>query len=141
MIWVVCVFFPSVRPRLPRYSMQIFQYSRQIDIFRLLYYCCIFPPYVHRSLRFSLSALCSACHTYCPNCNHSPLAIVARDAKSMEGDEIDFSGIDEDLEQFQQDDIVRQALRDGVDLRGYARDIDLELREVRPVQPYSSTAV
>ncbi|CAM9679004.1 unnamed protein product [Ectocarpus sp. 12 AP-2014] len=48
----------------------------------------------------------------------------------MEGDEIDFSGIDEDLEQFQQDDIVRQALRDGVDLRGYARDIDLELREV-----------
>lgn len=49
----------------------------------------------------------------------------------MEGDEIDFSGIDEDLEQFQQDDIVRQALRDGVDLRGYARDIDLELREVR----------
>lgn len=50
----------------------------------------------------------------------------------MEGDEIDFSGIDEDLEQFQQDDIVRQALRDGVDLRGYARDIDLELREVRP---------
>ncbi|CAM9959091.1 unnamed protein product [Ectocarpus sp. 6 AP-2014] len=48
----------------------------------------------------------------------------------MEGDEIDFSGIDEDLEQFQQDDIVREALRDGVDLRGYARDIDLELREV-----------
>lgn len=45
-------------------------------------------------------------------------------------DEIDFSGIDEDLEQFQQDDIVRQALREGVDLRGYARDIDLELREV-----------
>lgn len=46
-------------------------------------------------------------------------------------DEIDFSGIDEDLEQFQQDDIVRQALLQGVDLRGYARDIDLELREVR----------
>lgn len=49
----------------------------------------------------------------------------------MEGDEIDFSGIDEDLEQFQRDGIVAQALRDGVDLRGYARDIDLELREVR----------
>jgi len=49
----------------------------------------------------------------------------------MEGDDIDFSGIDEDLEQFQQDDIVRQALRDGVDLRGYARDIQMELREVR----------
>lgn len=45
-------------------------------------------------------------------------------------DEIDFNGIDEDLEQFQQDDIVRQALLQGVDLRGYARDIDLELREV-----------
>lgn len=49
----------------------------------------------------------------------------------MEGEEIDFNGIDEDLEQFQQDDIVRQALLQGVDLRGYARDIDLELREVR----------
>lgn len=46
-------------------------------------------------------------------------------------DDIDFSGIDEDLEQFQQDDIVRQALLRGVDLRGYARDIDLELREVK----------
>lgn len=45
-------------------------------------------------------------------------------------EEIDFNGIDEDLEQFQQDDIVRQALLQGVDLRGYARDIDLELREV-----------
>ncbi|CAM9116209.1 unnamed protein product [Discosporangium mesarthrocarpum] len=45
-------------------------------------------------------------------------------------DDIDFSGIDEDLEQFQQDDIVRQALLQGVDLRGYARDIDQELREV-----------
>lgn len=51
----------------------------------------------------------------------------------MEGDDIDFSGIDEDLEQFQQDDIVRQALLQGVDLRGYARDIDLELREVRVI--------
>lgn len=50
-------------------------------------------------------------------------------------EEIDFNGIDEDLEQFQQDDIVRQALLQGVDLRGYARDIDLELREVRPLIP------
>ncbi|CAN0495554.1 unnamed protein product [Laminaria digitata] len=56
----------------------------------------------------------------------------------MEGEEIDFNGIDEDLEQFQQDDIVRQALLQGVDLRGYARDIDLELREVEldSVQEY-----
>lgn len=50
-------------------------------------------------------------------------------------EEIDFNGIDEDLEQFQQDDIVRQALLQGVDLRGYARDIDLELREVRSLTP------
>lgn len=39
--------------------------------------------------------------------------------------------IEQDLEQFHRDDIVRQALRDGVDLRGYARDIQMELREVR----------
>lgn len=53
-----------------------------------------------------------------------------QDELQISGDDIDFSGIDEDLEQFQQDDIVRQALLQGVDLRGYARDIDLELREV-----------
>lgn len=58
----------------------------------------------------------------------------------MEGDDIDFSGIDEDLEQFQQDDIVRQALRDGVDLRGYARDIQMELREVRLHSPRVAAA-
>lgn len=59
------------------------------------------------------------------------LAMCVSHKVTMEGDDIDFSGIDEDLEQFQQDDIVRQALRDGVDLRGYARDIQMELREVR----------
>ena len=58
----------------------------------------------------------------------------------MEGDDIDFSGIDEDLEQFQQDDIVRQALRDGVDLRGYARDIQMELREVRLHRRHNAAA-
>lgn len=55
---------------------------------------------------------------------------IQQDELQISGDDIDFSGIDEDLEQFQQDDIVRQALLQGVDLRGYARDIDLELREV-----------
>jgi hypothetical protein len=45
-------------------------------------------------------------------------------------DEIDFNGIDEDLKRFQKDDIVRQALSQGVDLRGYSRDIETELREV-----------
>lgn len=45
-------------------------------------------------------------------------------------DDIDFNGIDEDLKRFQKDDIVRQALSQGVDLRGYSRDIDTELREV-----------
>eukprot|EP00611_Tribonema_gayanum_P019451 TRINITY_DN336_c0_g1_i1.p1 TRINITY_DN336_c0_g1~~TRINITY_DN336_c0_g1_i1.p1 ORF type:complete len:749 (+),score=271.71 TRINITY_DN336_c0_g1_i1:64-2247(+) len=47
-----------------------------------------------------------------------------------DGDEIDFNGIDEDLRRFQTDDIVRQALSQGVDLRGYSRDIETELREV-----------
>ena len=62
----------------------------------------------------------------------SPFQIHQEGLQSVE-DDIDFSGIDEDLEQFQQDDIVRQALLQGVDLRGYARDIDLELREVNDV--------
>ena len=53
------------------------------------------------------------------------------DAENEGGVEIDFIGIDEDLERFQKDDIVRQALSQGVDLRGYARDIETELREVR----------
>jgi len=45
-------------------------------------------------------------------------------------DNIDFSGIDEDLERFQKDETVKQALNQGVDLRGYAKEIDNELREV-----------
>jgi hypothetical protein len=47
--------------------------------------------------------------------------------------DIDFNGIDEDLRRFQTDDIVRQALSQGVDLRGYSRDIEAELREVSSV--------
>jgi hypothetical protein len=41
-----------------------------------------------------------------------------------------FEGINEDLERFQQDDTVKQALQSGVDLRFLARDIEEELREV-----------
>ncbi|CAM9364292.1 unnamed protein product [Chrysoparadoxa australica] len=40
------------------------------------------------------------------------------------------SSLDEDLERFQQDDFMQQALSQGVDLRGYARDVERELREV-----------
>ncbi|CAM9642682.1 unnamed protein product [Phaeothamnion confervicola] len=52
------------------------------------------------------------------------------DVGGLEVNDIDFSGIDEDLERFQQDAIVKQALLQGVDLRGYSADIEQELREV-----------
>ncbi len=37
---------------------------------------------------------------------------------------------DEDLDLFQKDDIVKQALSEGVDLKGYRDDIEVELREL-----------
>ncbi len=37
---------------------------------------------------------------------------------------------DKDLDLFQKDDIVKQALSEGVDLKGYRDDIELELREL-----------
>jgi hypothetical protein len=45
-------------------------------------------------------------------------------------DDINFDEIDEDLERFQQDEIVADALAKGVDLREYSRQIDDELKQV-----------
>lgn len=45
--------------------------------------------------------------------------------------ELDLTGIDRDLARFQQDELVRQALGRGVELKGYAAQIEQELKEVR----------
>jgi hypothetical protein len=45
-------------------------------------------------------------------------------------DEIDFAEIGEDLERFQEDDTVQQALHRGVDLKKYGRDLERELKQV-----------
>ncbi|OQR87003.1 vacuolar protein sorting-associated protein [Achlya hypogyna] len=45
-------------------------------------------------------------------------------------EDIDFDELDDHLEQFQQDDFIKEALAKGVDLRQYAAQIDRELRDV-----------
>ncbi|KAF0695048.1 Aste57867_14106 [Aphanomyces stellatus] len=45
-------------------------------------------------------------------------------------EDIDFDDLDDHLEQFQQDDFIKEALAKGVDLRQYAQQIDRELRDV-----------
>lgn len=42
---------------------------------------------------------------------------------------INFDEIDEDLERFQEDEMVQQALHRGVDLKKYGRELEKELRE------------
>ena len=46
-------------------------------------------------------------------------------------DEIDMDTIEEDLERFQQDPFVKEALSKGVDLRQYALEIDSELSSLQ----------
>jgi len=46
---------------------------------------------------------------------------------------MDLTGIDQDLARFQQDELVRQALGRGVELKGYAAQIEQELKEVRGI--------
>lgn len=53
---------------------------------------------------------------------------------SAAGAELDLTGIDQDLARFQQDELVRQALGRGVELKGYAAQIEQELKEVRWVK-------
>lgn len=40
---------------------------------------------------------------------------------------IDFDDLGDDIEKFQQDEILRKVLSEGVDLRNYARQIDEDL--------------
>ncbi|CEG44701.1 Vacuolar sorting protein VPS52/suppressor of actin Sac2 [Plasmopara halstedii] len=47
---------------------------------------------------------------------------------SVNLDDIDFDELDDYLELFQQDEVIKEALSQGVDLRGYAQQIDQDLR-------------
>jgi len=49
---------------------------------------------------------------------------------SKDLNDFDFDGIDKDLERFQQDELVKQALSRGVELKGYSAQIEQELKEV-----------
>lgn len=52
----------------------------------------------------------------------------AADAAAVNLEEIDFDELDDYLELFQQDGVIKEALSKGVDLRQYAQQIDAELR-------------
>ena len=60
---------------------------------------------------------------------------------SPEEDEldIDFDEIGEDLERFQEDETVQQALHKGVDLKKYGQDLEKELKEVQRLYYYHSS--
>ena len=49
---------------------------------------------------------------------------------NMTSEDIDFDEIDDDLERFQEDETVQQALQRGVDLRKYAEELSAQLKEV-----------
>lgn len=57
-------------------------------------------------------------------------------------EDVNFDAIDEDLEDFQQDEIVKEALEKGVDLRHYSRQIDKDLfaAEVASIADYVAEA-
>jgi len=48
-------------------------------------------------------------------------------------EEINFEEIDEDLANFQEDELVQQALHRGVDLDKYGKELERDLRQVRYV--------
>ena len=50
---------------------------------------------------------------------------------NITSEEIDFDEIDDDLERFQEDETVQQALQRGVDLRKYAEELSAQLKEVK----------
>jgi vacuolar protein sorting-associated protein 52 len=51
------------------------------------------------------------------------------DTLDMTTEVINFDEIDEDLERFQEDEMVQQALHRGVDLKKYGRELERELKE------------
>jgi len=56
---------------------------------------------------------------------------VDEDNLNLASENIDFDEIDEDLERFQEDEMVKQALHRGVDLRKYGIELEKQLKEVK----------
>jgi hypothetical protein len=52
------------------------------------------------------------------------------DDLNLTSEDIDFDEIDDDLERFQEDEMVQQALQRGVDLRKYGQELAAQLKEV-----------
>jgi hypothetical protein len=48
---------------------------------------------------------------------------------NLTSEDIDFDEIDDDLERFQEDEMVQQALQRGIDLRKYALELSLQLKD------------
>lgn len=51
------------------------------------------------------------------------------DSLNITSEAIDFDEIDEDLDRFQEDEMVKQALHRGVDLKKYGHDLEKQLKE------------
>ncbi len=58
------------------------------------------------------------------------------DNLNITSDAIDFDEIDEDLDRFQEDEMVKQALHRGVDLRKYGHDLEKQLKDVSVIFSY-----
>ena len=52
------------------------------------------------------------------------------DTLNLTSEDIDFDEIDDDLERFQEDEMVKAALQRGVDLRKYGQELEGQLKEV-----------
>ena len=52
------------------------------------------------------------------------------DDLNLTSEDIDFDEIDDDLDRFQEDEMVQQALHRGVDLRKYGLELAAQLKEV-----------
>jgi hypothetical protein len=50
---------------------------------------------------------------------------------NITSEDIDFGEIDDDLERFQEDDMVKQALQRGIDLKKYSEELATQLKAVR----------
>lgn len=62
---------------------------------------------------------------------------------NVTSEDIDFDEIDEDLEQFQEDEMVKQALQRGIDLKKYGQELAIQLKdaETESVQQYMDNSV
>lgn len=63
------------------------------------------------------------------NTQQSPSLDIDLNNLNITSEEIDFDEIDDDLERFQEDEMVKQALQRGIDLRKYALELTAQLKE------------